>query len=66
MIFIIIKNVRSHQFLPILYTDSVLQEGGWLLMKPIVAGYTDDRIVRSRISTSVTLATKHFFIELNL
>ena len=49
MIFIIIQNVRSHQFLPVLYTDSMLQEGGRLLMKPIVACYSDDRIVRSGI-----------------
>ena len=52
MIFVIIKNVRSHQFLPILHTDSVLQEGSWLLMKPIVARYSNDRIVRSRKSTT--------------
>ena len=65
MIFVIIKNVRSHQFLPVLNTDSVLQEGSWLLMKPIVARHSNDRIVRSRISTSYSLTTKHFFIELN-
>ena len=52
MIFVIIKNVGSHQFLPILHTDSVLQEGSWLLMKPIVASHSNDRIVRSKISTS--------------